>query len=227
MSVRAVALLAILLSGPSGASTLSAGSPQEKKSAPTGEVVATRLDTAPVLDGSLDEAAWSRPPLALGDWLSYNPMPGERITQKTDVWVGYDDRYLYIAFRCNDPEPGKIKTGIRRRDSLFNDDWVGLSLDSLGTRQVSYDMFVNPSGMQGDILTGTGSGEDSGPDWVWESAGAGDAGRLQRGAAPAAHEHSLQGRRPRADGDDLLAAREPPGHLGVVAGSAARHVDLR
>jgi len=171
VSVRAVALLAILLSGPSGASTLSAGSPQEKKSAPTGEVVATRLDTAPVLDGSLDEAAWSRPPLALGDWLSYNPMPGERITQKTDVWVGYDDRYLYIAFRCNDPEPGKIKTGIRRRDSLFNDDWVGLSLDSLGTRQVSYDMFVNPSGMQGDILTGTGSGEDSGPDWVWESAG--------------------------------------------------------
>ena len=101
----------MLLAGPWPVSAGSGESSPEKKPAAPKEVVATRLDTAPVLDGSLDEAAWSQPPLALGDWLSYNPMPGERITQKTDVWVGYDDRYLYVAFRCSDPEPGKIKTG--------------------------------------------------------------------------------------------------------------------
>jgi Domain of unknown function (DUF5916) len=131
-----------------------------------------RVTKPPVLDGVLGDEAWAGPPLDLGDWLSYNPLPGDRIAQKTDVWLGYDARYLYVAFRCSDPEPARIKTGIRRRDTLFNDDWVGLSLDSLGTRQTSYDMFVNPSGMQADILTGAGSGENTAPDWVWESAGA-------------------------------------------------------
>jgi hypothetical protein len=144
----------------------------QAKSAPPVELIVPRLAAPPVLDGALDDEAWARPPLALGDWRSYNPVPGDTIAQKTDVWLGYDSRYLYLAFRCSDPEPGKIKSGIRRRDTLFNDDWVGLSLDSLGTRQTSYDMFVNPSGMQADILTGAGSGENTAPDWVWDSAGA-------------------------------------------------------
>jgi hypothetical protein len=170
LPVLATFVFALLLASPWFSSLAWAVPTQDKT--PPAEQVARRVVTPPVLDGSLDDEAWSHPPLALGDWLSYNPMPGERIPQKTDVWIGYDDRYLYIAFRCSDPEPSRIKTGIRRRDSLFNDDWVGLSLDSLGTHQVSYDMFVNPSGMQGDILTGAGSGEDPGPDWVWESAGA-------------------------------------------------------
>ncbi|RPJ83890.1 MAG: hypothetical protein EHM13_06340, partial [Acidobacteria bacterium] len=130
-----------------------------------------RVGSPPVLDGSLGDDAWNQGPLQVGDWISYNPLHGDRLVQRTDVWLAYDERYLYVAFRCSDPEPSRIKTGIRRRDTLFNDDWVGLALDSLGTRQASYDMFVNPSGMQGDILTGAGSGENDAPDWVWESAG--------------------------------------------------------
>ena len=171
MRFHVIAVLAVLVSG-SGTVTAGASQTQQAGPADGSELVAPRLSKPPILDGSLDDDAWSRAPLALGDWLSYNPLPGDRIVQKTEVWLGYDDRMLYIAFRCSDPEPGKIKSGIRRRDTLFNDDWVGLSLDSLDTRQTSYDMFVNPSGMQADILTGAGSGENTAPDWVWESAGA-------------------------------------------------------
>jgi hypothetical protein len=143
--------------------------PQDQPAA--SRLLAARAATPPVVDGVLDDAAWSREPLTLGDWLSYNPLYGDRIAQQTSVWVAYDDRFLYFAFRCSDPEPARIRTGVRRRDDLFNDDWVGLSLDSLGTRQTSYDMFVNPSGMQADILTNNASGENVAPDWVWESAG--------------------------------------------------------
>ena len=139
--------------------------------APAAEVAARPTTRPPVLDGVLDDEAWSQPPLSLGAWLSYNPLYGDRLSQTTDVWLAYDEHSIYVAFRCTDPEPGKIKTGVRRRDALFSDDWVGLSIDSLGTRQTSYDMFVNPSGMQADILTGAGSGENVAPDWVWEAAG--------------------------------------------------------
>jgi len=46
-----------------------------------------------------------------------------------------------------------------------------LSLDALGSGQSSYDLFSNPSGIQGDILNTSTRGEDTSPDWVWESAG--------------------------------------------------------
>ena len=87
------------------------------------------------------------------------------------MWIAYDDRYLYFAFRCDDPEPARIKTSITRRDNIFSDDWVGLSLDALGTGQVAYHMMVNPSGVQMDMLQTNSGGEDQSPDWVWDSAG--------------------------------------------------------
>ena len=65
--------------------------------------------------------------------------------QKTLVWMAYNQGNLYFAFRCNDPEPDKIKTSLARRDTMWNDDWVGLSLDALGSGQSSYDLFVNPN----------------------------------------------------------------------------------
>jgi hypothetical protein len=123
-----------------------------------------------VIDGILDDAVWQSKPLPLGTWISYNPMYGEKLAQHTDVWVAFDRNYLYFAFRCLDPEPAKIKTSITRRDNLWRDDWVGLSVDTVGTRQGSYEMLVNPSGVQADMLNSNTSGESSEPDWVWDSA---------------------------------------------------------
>ncbi len=105
------------------------------------------------------------------EWLSYNPLHGDRIPQHTSVWVAYDDDYLYFAFKCDDPEPSGIKTSIARRDNVWSDDWVGLSLDSLGTGQLAYHMMVNPSGIQMDMLNSIAGGEDQAPDWIWDSAG--------------------------------------------------------
>jgi hypothetical protein len=134
-------------------------------------MVLRRLASPPAIDGSLDDDAWQQPPLTLGEWRTYNPSYGETMAQKTRVWAAYDDNYLYFAFRCLDPDPSQIKTSIAKRDTIWNDDWVGLSLDSMASGQSTYDMFVNPSGIQGDILTNSTSGENVAPDWVWDSAG--------------------------------------------------------
>jgi len=138
---------------------------------PRPEFSVARTSVPPTLDGKIDDQAWTEAKLTTGEWLTYNPVKGDRLSQQTQVWVAYDDRAIYFAFRCLDPEPSKIKSSVSRRDDLFRDDWVGLSLDAMFTGQTSYDMFVNPHGVQGDILTSSSSGEDSAPDWVWESAG--------------------------------------------------------
>ena len=130
-----------------------------------------RTDVAPKIDGVLDDELWKQPPLILGDWISYNPLYGEKQALRTEVRVGYDERNLYFAFHCFDAEPDKIRTTISRRDNIFNDDWVGLSLDSAGTGQTSYHLIANPNGIQMDALNTSSSGENWDADFIWDSAG--------------------------------------------------------
>ena len=125
----------------------------------------------PVIDGSLDDDAWRAGPLETGTWKSYSPLYGDVIPQQTKVWMAYDAAFVYLAFQCDDPEPGAIKTSITRRDNIWSDDWVGVSLDALGTGQVSYHFMVNPSGVQLDMLNSAAGNEDASPDYVWDSAG--------------------------------------------------------
>ena len=130
-----------------------------------------RTDQPPAIDGVLDDPAWAAPPLDLSEWMTYNPVRGQKLTQNTEVRLTYDDIGLYIAFHCVDPEPAKVRATMGRRDQLWSDDWVGLSLDAIGNGQQSYDLFVNPLGVQADILDTSTAGEDTAPDWVWDSAG--------------------------------------------------------
>ncbi|MGE3404286.1 MAG: DUF5916 domain-containing protein [Vicinamibacterales bacterium] len=137
------------------------------------ELRALRATVAPRLDGVLDDAAWTGQPVGPEQWVSYNPLRGEPGQLRTRVWVAYDDEAIYFAFRCFDADPSGIRTTITRRDNIWNDDWVAVSLDSSRAGQVAYHMFVNPSGIQMDALQ-TSSGEDTAADWTWQTAGAVD-----------------------------------------------------
>ncbi|MBN2356060.1 carbohydrate binding family 9 domain-containing protein [candidate division KSB1 bacterium] len=128
-----------------------------------------RAATPPQIDGILDDEAWKYAKLDTS-FLTYNPTYGDTLPQKTLVYLAYDVDHLYFAFNCLDDEPDKIKTSIAQRDRIFSDDWVGFSLDAIGNKQSAYDIFVNPNGIQADILS-TPNNEDTAPDWVWHSAG--------------------------------------------------------
>ncbi len=123
-----------------------------------------------VLDGNLDDAIWQMPPLT-EPFVSYIPIYNTPFPLETKVWAAYDGRNLYFAFRCFDPEPGKIKTSIVQRDKIQNDDQVGVLLDTQGTRQSSFEFYVNPNGIQTDGTNSAVSGPDITPDFVWYSAG--------------------------------------------------------
>jgi hypothetical protein len=129
-----------------------------------------QVSIIPKIDGILDDDAWQGAPLEK-DFITYDPTYGEVLPHKTLVWMVYDKDNLYFAFRCDDPEPHKIKTSITKRDAMFTDDWVAFSIDSLRTRQTAYNFFINPNGIQGDELYSAVSGADLSPDFVWESAG--------------------------------------------------------
>ena len=133
----------------------------------------SRAAQPPIIDGALNDEVWQRAALPLGEWLSYQPNRGDKMPAelRTEVKIAYDDRNIYLAIHCFDHEPAKIRTTISKRDSAFNDDWIAMSLDSAGTGQTAYHLFVNPSGVQMDAINTSASGEQFDADVVWYSVG--------------------------------------------------------
>lgn len=130
---------------------------------------AIKTATPPKIDGVLDEEIWKTTPTIDEDFISITPAFGETMPKKTYVWVAYDPDNLYIAFKCFDDEKDKIKTSTTKRDNIWNDDLVGLILDTSNNKKEGYEFYVNPSGIQGDYFI-VASTEDIEPDWVWYSA---------------------------------------------------------
>ena len=114
----------------------------------------------PVIDGRLDDAAWKTPPLDLPEWVTYNPVSGQKLAQTTEVRITYDDAGLYFAFHCKDPEPDEgprdaepARPALQRR--------LGRPQPRRGRQRPAVLRPVRePAGVQGDILNTATDGRE-------------------------------------------------------------------
>jgi hypothetical protein len=128
-----------------------------------------RTDIPPVLDGVLDDAVWAKAPSETG-FKTWRPDFGKDMHEKTIVYYAYDRENLYFAYRCYDSDPSKIKASVTARDTINQDDWICLNLDTFNDHQSLYAFYVNPLGIQGDSRF-EGGAEDHTIDVVWYSVG--------------------------------------------------------
>lgn len=128
-----------------------------------------RFDKPPLIDGRLDDDVWQQS-LLLKDFYQVYPEDNISASKPTEVLLGYDSTSLFIAFRAYD-EPGKVRATIAKRDSIFNDDYVGCFLDTFNDKRKAYELFFNPLGVQQDGLLTEGQGEDFSVDIVMTSKG--------------------------------------------------------
>lgn len=132
-------------------------------------LVPLRAAVPPVIDGDLGDAVWQAAPNVKG-FKTWFPDYGKDMPDDTIVSYAYDAENMYFAFRAFDAEPGRIKASVAARDSINNDDWVCINLDSFGDQQSLYALYINPLGIQSDSRYAAGR-EDFGFDAVWFSAG--------------------------------------------------------
>ncbi|MEW6130357.1 MAG: DUF5916 domain-containing protein [Acidobacteriota bacterium] len=103
------------------------------------------------------------------------PKDGDPASQKTDAYLGYDDKNLYIVMVCFDSEPDKLRARMTRREGAFGDDFVEITLDTFHDRLHGFVFWSNPVGVQADGLwnENRAPGPDDGPDFsfdtVWDS----------------------------------------------------------
>jgi uncharacterized protein DUF5916 len=120
--------------------------------------------TAPVeLDGRLAKVS---------DFLQRQPRDNEPATQRTDVYVGYDDANLYTIFVCFDTDPESIRARMNPRGNTNDDDWAHVVLDTFHDKRHAYVFSATALGVQWDALWTEGQPFDAAWDALYYSRGA-------------------------------------------------------
>jgi hypothetical protein len=129
---------------------------------------ATRLVTPLKLDGRLDDEVYSRVP-PVSDFVQMEPHPGEAATEKTDLWIFFDDERVYVTFRCWESRPDRMVVNEMRRDNsgLWLGENVAFFLDTFHDRQNGVEFGVTPAGgrYEGQVTNERWYNGDWNPVW--------------------------------------------------------------
>lgn len=139
----------------------------------TGTIEIHRAAGAIRIDGDLNDPGW-KGAAEVDRFYELSPGDNTPAKVKTAAFLTYDDRFLYIAFRCDD-DPRNIRAHYVERDHVFSEqDFVGIMLDTRHDGRTAIELFVNPYGIQDDGTRDessvSGNQEDFSPDFYWDSA---------------------------------------------------------
>ena len=140
---------------------------------------AIRLTEPVRIDGELSEELYSTV-TPISDFIQVDPRAGAPATEKTEVWLSFDDNYVYVSFRCWESEPERVVANEMRRDNtnlVMGNDNVAFLFDTFHDRRNAFLFEVNPLGGRFDGQVTNESQNNS--DWnpVWDVR----TGRFDRG----------------------------------------------
>ena len=135
--------------------------PQEQRT-----VQAIRANGPISIDGLLEEKVWQDE--GCSDFVQSDPTDGAEPTEKTEVWVAYDEKSLYVAARLYDSQPELITCQLGRRDDFVDSDWFIFAVDPYYDRRSGYQFAVNPAGSIVDWTLYNDEWNDTTWDGVWE-----------------------------------------------------------
>lgn len=96
------------------------------------------------IDGILEEETWQI--TGITDFVQTDPIDGAEPSEKTCVWIAYDETFLYVAAYLYDSKPDSIESRLGRRDDFVDSDWFIFAVDPYFDRRTGYEFAVNPSG---------------------------------------------------------------------------------
>ena len=118
------------------------------------------------IDGVLDEKVWQEE--GYGEFTQSDPEDGAQPTEKTRVWIAYDEEALYVAARLYDSKPELITCRLGRRDDFVDSDWFIFAVDPYYDRRTGFQFAVNPAGSIVDWTLFNDEWNDETWDGVWE-----------------------------------------------------------
>src|SRR5262245_23757774 len=153
------------------AGQLPAGDVVSRDSA-AGHITIRAVRTEPLrIDGHLDESLYASVD-PVSDFVQMEPEGGKPATEKTEVWVAFDQRNVYVSFRAWESHPERMIANEMRRDSnnIRQGDCIGFGLDTFFDHRNALQFEVSPIGARTD---GQSTNERQyNADWnpVWDVA---------------------------------------------------------
>jgi hypothetical protein len=131
----------------------------------------TRATGSIKIDGNLSDEGW-RGVEPLTTWYEVNPGDNTNPKVRNVGRIAYDDHFLYAAFEFEDPNPRAIRAPYSDRDDSGGGfyDFGGIILDAGNSGRTAKLFVVTPRNIQADSIIDDASGEDTSPDFFWESA---------------------------------------------------------
>jgi hypothetical protein len=131
-------------------------------------VRAIRLTEPLRVDGRLEEIVYQRE-RPMSDFVQTEPDEGDPATEKTDVWVMFDEDNLYVTFRVFETRPERRIANVMQKDNanLFQNDGVSFFLDTFYDRRNGVGFMIGPIGGRTD---GQITDERWNRDWntIWD-----------------------------------------------------------
>ena len=136
------------------------------KSQPSVNIIHT--NEKPKIDGRLNEALWQNA-AKINQFFQREPDTGTPVSKPTEVYLCYDENFLYIAFKCYD-DPKEITAKELARDvSLGDDDRVQIIFDTFLDNRNAYWFQIGPLGSIGDaVISENGASFNKQWDGLWE-----------------------------------------------------------
>ncbi len=118
------------------------------------------------LDGIPAEEAWNAVEWG-GDFIQWQPNEGQAPSQPTNFKILFDEKFLYIAYRCHDLSPDSIVKRMGRRD-VFPGDWIEINIDSYHDQRTAFSFTLSVSGVRSDEFV-SNDGNNWDPSWnpIW------------------------------------------------------------
>jgi len=127
-------------------------------------IPAYKVTSPPIIDGVIHEdGEWKGVPSVSG---LYDEQSAEKASDGATFWVGYDDKFIYVAARMVDSQPALIRAAQYQTNvSLSGDDYFQFDLDLSGTTTDFSFFQVNPKGGTNTLLAG---GRGAKREWAGE-----------------------------------------------------------
>jgi hypothetical protein len=143
---RSFILLVTVLLGMTNAAAQTPADP------PPRTIQAVRLAEPLRIDARLDEEFYAVHP-STSDFIQVEPEEGAPATEKTEVWIAFDDDNIYISFRCWESQPARVIATDMLRDygnMWRGDDMVYWLFDTFLDRRNGFEFGLNPVGGRQD-----------------------------------------------------------------------------
>ncbi|MEP7146560.1 MAG: DUF5916 domain-containing protein [bacterium] len=119
------------------------------------------------IDGNLDEAIWKDASVAK-NFTEISPGDNVKPEVDTEVRIFYDDENIYFGYTCFEKDMTSVRASMSDRDKMYSDDWVGPFINTYGDLKSGFEAYVNPKGIQGDLLWSPDN-EDPNFDFIYDS----------------------------------------------------------